>query len=612
MRYRVELTDQPDGLYGVWHGRAFRAEQSTADGTLMLTAAPDEEAPEGFDTTWNSRPAKVIAQDEAEATFTLQTHCLFDDEIFHIAPGSDQGPLTLRWQQQDEERARQLGLVGLTAKAALDEISALWQERHDFPTATRPEPGAGEPEGLVRSIALLVRDILPEGWERVAAQFRQVGEYAEIEIRAVGDGASVSLNAPPQLGQLFKQLRSAMYRPGTGTWFKGTLTLTAPSSFQFDYDTTNEPNWRQSPAGRLTARTYDAELELFPRDRKEVPNWLAAKAGLPLDVTFRHARLPEQPQSLAPEEFRAVLDYLYRAPVVLSRPGRLPDALNPGAPADVPDAFHTDGAWIWPAAVPHYLRKYGIAPEPELLEQIRANTYRVPYLSSELRATAEAEVLGRPHPPAAAVPELDAVTLIDRGGEPTLGLRASEVLAVLERRLAEYGIPPEAYRIGERAEGVWTLNRTKASWEVAGPGDGEPAAFAHVEEAARFLLGSLLLYPARTAEQDTVDWPIVPLRGEPPLNFFRAKRLITLAAGTTVLRYGNEAGNLVHAPSTPFPETSLTPEREQLRETYRLVRAIPVLTGVTLPWGPMPGGAVGYLLPRPIGQHLDSGALERL
>ncbi|WP_236790347.1 TNT domain-containing protein [Amycolatopsis sp. GM8] len=612
MRYRVELTAQPDGLYGVWRGQAYRAERSTADGTLLLSAAPDEEAPGDFDDEWNSRPAKVIAADQVEGTFTLETHCLFDDEIFQIAPGPDPRSLTLRWQNQDEARARQLGLEDLTATATLDEISALWQERHDFPTASPPEAGLGEPEALVRSIARAVRAILPDGWERVAAQFRQVGEYSEMEIRAVGDGASVSLAAPPQLGELFAQLRSAMYEPQAGTWFKGTLTLEAPSSFQFDYDATNEPNWRQSPAGRLTARVYDAELARFPRERKQVPEWLAAKAGLPLDVTFRHARLPEQPQPLPQEEIRPILDYLYRAPVVVSRPGRLPDTVKPGGPPDVPDASHTDGLWIWPAAVPHYLRKYGLPPEPELVERIRANSYRVPYLSSELRATVEAEVLGQPHPPAPGAPELDAVTLIDRGGEPPLGLRASEVLAVLERRLAEYGVPAAAYRIGEYAEGVWSLHRTKDSWEVSGPGGGEPAAFAHVEEASRFLLGSLLLYPARTPEEQSVEWPIVPLRGEPPLNFFRAKRLITLSAGTTVVRFGNEAGNLVHDPATRFPEASLAPEREQLRQTYRLVRGLPALTGVTLPWGPMPGGAVGYLLPHAIGQHLETGALERV
>ncbi|GAA5157846.1 TNT domain-containing protein [Amycolatopsis dongchuanensis] len=612
MRYRVELAARPDGLYGVWRGRAFQAERSTTDGTLLLVAAPDEDAPEDFDTEWQSRPAKVVPEDQAEGTFTLQTHCLFDDEIFRIAPDPDPRVLTLRWSGTDEERARQLGLTELTATAAPDEITALWQERHDFPGATRPQPGQGDPEELVRSIALTVRAVLPEGWQRVAAQFRQVGDYAEIEIRSLGEAESVSLPAPPRLGQLFSQLRSAMYRPDTGTWFQGTLTLEAPSSFSFDYDTTSEPNWRQSPRDRLTARSYDAELERFPRERRQVPEWLAGKAGLPLDMPFRQARLPEQPQPLAQEEVRPVLDYLYRAPVVVSRPGWLPDTVNPGGPADVPDAFHTDGLWIWPAAVPHYLRKYGIPPEPELLERIRAAAYRVPYLSSQVRAVAEAEVLGRPRPPVPAPPEPDPVAVVDRGGEPPMGLRASQVLTVLERRLGEYGIPQSAYRIGEAVEGAWCLVRTKASWEVSGPGGGEPAAFSHVEEAARFLLGSLLLYPARTEEPQQLDWPIVPLRGEPPLNFFRAKRMIVLPAGTTVLRFGNDTGNLVHEPGTRFPEASLAPEREQLQQRYRLVRGLPALTGVTLPWGPMPGGAIGYLLPRPIAQHVEMGALERL
>src|SRR5262249_39267089 len=160
----------------------------------------------------------------------------------------DPASLTLRWEGQDALRARQLGLADLTTMATPDEITALWQERHEFPGSARAEPGAGEPEELVRSIAPGVRAILPEGWGRVAAQFGQVGEYAEIEVRAIGDGESVSLCPPPQLGQLLARLRSAMYQPGSGTWFKGTLTLEAPSSFQFDYDMENEPTWRQPPA----------------------------------------------------------------------------------------------------------------------------------------------------------------------------------------------------------------------------------------------------------------------------------------------------------------------------------------------------------------------------
>ncbi|HJQ45867.1 MAG TPA: TNT domain-containing protein [Amycolatopsis sp.] len=607
MRYRVELAQRADGLYGVWQGQVFQAERSTTDGTMLLLAAAGEEAPEGFDTEWNGRPAKVLPEEEVDSTFSLHTHCLFDDELFRIAP--DQGALTLHWNGHDEVRAAQLGLTGLTTTATSDEISALWQERHDLTSPRRPEPGKGEPETLVRDLALAVRPLLPDGWERVAAQFRQVGNYAEIEVRSVGDGLSVSLPAPPRLSQLFARLRAAMYQPGSGTWFQGTLTMEAPASFQFDYDSTNEPTWRQPPGGRLTARAYEAEVEYFPR--KDVPQWLAAKAGLPLGLPFRRAGFAEQPAPIAQEEFRAVLDYLYRAPVVLSRPGRLADTVNSAGPPDVPDAFHTDGTWIWPAAMPHYLRKYGIPPEPALVEHARANGFRVPYVPSPARAEAEAEVLGQARPPAPDESAPGAVTQVDRGGEPPLGLRASEVLDVLQRRLNEHGLPESAYRIGERAEGAWSLRRTKESWEVTGPGD-EPAAFARVEEAARFLLGSVLLYPARAAEPEAVEWPIAPLRGEPPLDFFRAKRIVLLTAGTTVLRFGNEAGNLVHDPDTRFPEASLTPDREQQRASYRLTRAIPVLTGVTLPWGPMPGGAVGYFLPRSISQCLETGALDRV
>ncbi|HVW42271.1 MAG TPA: TNT domain-containing protein [Amycolatopsis sp.] len=609
MRYRVELAERADGLYGVWRSQVFQAERSTADGTMLLVAVAGEDAPEDFDTEWDRRPAKVVPEEEADSTFSLQTHCLFDDEMYRIAP--EKGTLTLHWNGRDEVRAAQLGLTDFTTVATPDEISALWQERHDLAIRRRPEPGSEEPETLARDVARAVRPLLPDGWERVAAQFRQVGDYAEIEIRSVGDDLSVSLSAPPRLGQLFARLRAAMYQPGAGTWFQGTLTMDAPASFKFDYDTTNEPTWRQPPgAGRLTARSYDAELEYFPRD--QVPRWLAAKAGRPVGVSFRRGGFAEQPTPVAQEEIRPLFDYLYRAPVVLSRPGRLADTVNPAGPPDVPDAFHTDGTWIWPAAVPHYLRKYGVPPEPALVEHARANGYRVPYLPAYLRAAAEAEVLGQPHPPMPDEGAPSAVTLVDRGGEPALGLRASEVLDVLQRRLNEHGVPPSTYRIGERADDAWSLRRTKESWEVTGPGGGEPAAFARLEEAARFLLGSLLLYPARAQEPEPVDWPILPLRGEPPLNFFRAKRIVLLTPGTTVLRFGNEAGNLVHDPDTRFPEASLTPEREQQRGMYRLARGVPVLTGVTLPWGPMPGGAVGYLLPLAIAQHLETGALERV
>lgn len=96
MRYRVEVADRPDALYALWDGQVFQAQRSTADGTVLLVTLPDAEAPESFDAEWNGRPAKVVPETEAAATFSVQTYCLFDDEIFRIEPRSADGSLTLR------------------------------------------------------------------------------------------------------------------------------------------------------------------------------------------------------------------------------------------------------------------------------------------------------------------------------------------------------------------------------------------------------------------------------------------------------------------------------------------------------------------------------------
>ena len=635
MRYRVEASERPDGLYASWGEGTFGAQRSTTDGTVLLSVLPDEETPEGFDKEWEGRPARVVPATEVTSTFTLRTFCEYENEIFEVAPG-DRPELTLRWVKDDAARAAQLGLADFSATAPAKAITALWQSRQDF--AETPEarlrPGAGDPRALLRAIGRTLLHSVPGGWTRVGAQFRQVGDYAEIEVRAVGDeGGPVSVSLPPvpRLGVLFSQLRAAMYAPESGTWFTGTFTLDSASQFDFDFDADNEPTWRVPPndGGRASTAAYELELASYPRPAKSVPAWLSAKAGLPLDVTLRQARPAdshtegERPvvnrPPVPPDQVRGVLDYLFRSPVALHRPDPLPDIFGrPGTPPDVPNAFHTDGTWIWPAAVPHYLRKYGVPPEPDLVEHIRAAGFRPPFVPELLRATAEAEVLGQPRPPqtAADLPDESALARVGRG-EFVADLRASETLELLALRLAEHGVPASAYRVGATeipAEGVWTLRRAENGWEVSRPPTDEPVPFPSLETAARYLLGTLLMQPPRPAEESDqpADWPILPLRGEPPLNFFRGKRIVVLPAGTTVVRFGNETGNLVHAESARFIETSLAFERERERRPYRLQRALRVLTGVTAPWNGLPGGAIAYLLPRPLAQHIEAGAVSRL
>ncbi|WP_370945830.1 TNT domain-containing protein [Amycolatopsis sp. cg5] len=632
MRYLVEAAERPDGLYAVWGDRVFRAQRSTADGTLLLVTLPGEDVPAGFDVDWNGTQAKVVPESEASATFSLQTHCRYDDELYQVAPQAGEHELTLRWTGHDEARARELGLTDFSTTTAPENLTALWQTRHDFIETDegRPKPGGEDQGSLLKQIGrTLVRE-LPTGWLRVAAQFRQVGDYAELEIRAVAEDdegpMTVAIAAPPQLSTLFVRLRAAMYEPGTGTWFQGTFTLDSQSRFDFDYDPDTEPDWRQAPneGGRPNQRFYVGELGNFPRE--QVPSWLAVHAGRPLNVTFRVAKPVDSHNEgerpvvnrppVPPDAVRGVLDYLFRSPVVLSRPGPLPDVFSPNTPPDVPHAFHTDGTWIWPAAVPHYLRKGGIPPEPELVDHIRSQGFRPPYVSERLRATAEAHLLGQPYPPQTP-DDLPSQDKLARGDEPDRDARAADLLDALHQRLAEHGVSDTAYRIGELVEGAWSLRKAEQGWEVSRPPSDEPTYFPRIEEAARFLLGTLLLYPVRAVagaeEHDNpADWPILPLRGEPPLNFFSNKRLVVLPAGTTIQRFGNEAGNLVHPESARFVETSLAYDREREQRAYQVQRPLRVLTGITAPWNGMPGGAVAYVLPHPVGRHLESGALTRL
>ncbi|MBL1075192.1 hypothetical protein JK358_12395 [Nocardia sp. 2] len=77
-----------------------------------------------------------------------------------------------------------------------------------------------------------------------------------------------------------------------------------------------------------------------------------------------------------PEALESVLVYLESAPVVLAARSFDTDEFAPGD-RDVPLNFRTDGVWIWAGAVPHYLRKHALPPEPELLRHISEREFQI-------------------------------------------------------------------------------------------------------------------------------------------------------------------------------------------------------------------------------------------
>jgi hypothetical protein len=110
-----------------------------------------------------------------------------------------------------------------------------------------------------------------------------------------------------------------------------------------------------------------------------------------------------------------------------------------------------------------------------------------------------------------------------------------------------------------------------------------------------------------------IEWPILPLAGEPPLTLFRGKRLLELQPGTEVDRFGTPEGNLTYVAGTPFEQRSLVPDWvHRPYHVYRLIRPIQALAGGAIPWFDQPGGGTAYLLPRAVAELIDNGDLVEI
>ncbi|MPY97396.1 MAG: DUF4237 domain-containing protein [Actinophytocola sp.] len=290
--------------------------------------------------------------------------------------------------------------------------------RQDVQVAHATQLNATEQDTLVKQIGLALLRTAPRDWQRITAHYRTVGRYHELEGEVtLADGGQQEWVATQDIATLFNRLRAGMYREERGTWFNAHYSLDAPASYNLEYDR-EEPQWRQLPP----PQAYADELRMFPRTDENIPDWLMDRlSGVGPETAgphFRFARIFDgtnqvgrpviERQELNVAEQDHVLSYLGGAPVVLPGRGYDIDRLAPNPEARVPVAFHSDGTWIWPAAVNYYLQEYGIAPEAELVEHIRNNRYQVPRVPDEQRAAAHDYLThgdgGQPPDPRGAVP----------------------------------------------------------------------------------------------------------------------------------------------------------------------------------------------------------------
>ncbi|WP_409489690.1 TNT domain-containing protein [Amycolatopsis sp. cmx-11-12] len=247
---------------------------------------------------------------------------------------------------------------------------------------------ATEQDTLVKQIGLALLRAAPRDWRKVSAEYRAVGRYHEMTGEIITeDGTAHEWVATHDIATLFGRLRAGMYRDGRGTWFNARYQLDHPSSYNLEYNR-DEPQWRLAPP----PQALSDELRMFPRSEENVPEWLIRRmSGLGPEQPGPHFRIARIFDTIGPagrpvinrpdleiEEQDRLLEYLDHAPLVVTERGYDIDRLAQTPEATVPVAFHSDGQWIWPAAVNFYLREYGVSPELDLIDHVRQNGFTLP------------------------------------------------------------------------------------------------------------------------------------------------------------------------------------------------------------------------------------------
>ena len=97
----------------------------------------------------------------------------------------------------------------------------------------------------------------------------------------------------------------------------------------------------------------------------------------------------EHPVLSGPEADQ-VLRYLTGGEPILTTGAVLADVMDSNSTAHVPMNFVTDGFWVWCDASTYYVATYALAPDPRLLQHMRARNYQMAHIdgAASYRATA--------------------------------------------------------------------------------------------------------------------------------------------------------------------------------------------------------------------------------
>lgn len=131
--------------------------------------------------------------------------------------------------------------------------------------------GPAEHAEIQQAIGRALVEAAPSGWNELRYEFRATIQIDGDRFESVAsDGMAARISAPFSVMELFAELRSAMYRPGVGTWFTARYVVNRLGDYKFDFDYDSEPDFNP----QLTPGAFALDLEYFPRDDEHMPEWL--------------------------------------------------------------------------------------------------------------------------------------------------------------------------------------------------------------------------------------------------------------------------------------------------------------------------------------------------
>lgn len=77
-------------------------------------------------------------------------------------------------------------------------------------------------------------------------------------------------------------------------------------------------------------------------------------------------------------ERERIAGFLDAGTVILFTTAREPDRVDPASGGEVGMSLRTDGEWVWSDALAYYVRRHGIAPDPDFYAHIAGLDYTCP------------------------------------------------------------------------------------------------------------------------------------------------------------------------------------------------------------------------------------------